>query len=225
MLSASLAMAAGAAPKSKAAHDAPPAAVAASAAAPGAPASAGDPLLGRDKADAERCLECHSDTGAGQGFSTGSDGKFAQLNGQDADYIVKQVRDYRSGQRRHEFMTMVAQRLSDADLADIAAYFASQPALHASASGAETVDAAARRLYAQGDATRGVLACASCHGAEHHASGAPVLGGQGRGYLAQQLADWRSGARGNSAGGVMNLMAAPLSDADIAALARYVSAM
>jgi cytochrome c553 len=54
---------------------------------------------------------------------------------------------------------------------------------------------------------------------------APVIGGQGQRYLEQQLQDWRNGSRNNSAGGVMNQLAAPLTDAEIESLARYVSEM
>lgn len=181
-------------------------------------------MAGRDKADTERCLECHSKTGDGRGYSTGADGKFARLDGQQPAYIVKQIQDFRDGKRRHEFMQMMARGISDADLADITAYFAALPPM---ASGAATPDGAARQLYLHGDAARGLPACADCHGEGGKGIDgvAPVIGGQGKAYLAQQLQDWRSGARDNSAGGVMNQFASPLSDAEIEALARYVSGM
>ena len=176
-------------------------------------------MAGRAKADAERCLECHGPAGAGQGFSQGDDGKYARLDGLPASYLVKQVADYRSGARRHDFMAMMARTLDQADLLDIAAYFAAQPRR---ASAATPADAAVRQLVEQGDARRGLLACASCHAG---GADAPLLAGQGERYLADQLHQWRSGARTNSPGGVMNRQAAALSDADIAALARYLSSL
>ncbi|SHN67649.1 cytochrome c oxidase, cbb3-type, subunit III [Duganella sacchari] len=184
----------------------------------------GDPVAGREKADTERCLECHGSTGDGQGFSTGSDGKFARLGGQQYDYIVKQIQDFRSGQRKHEFMKMMATGISDADLADIAAYFAALPAMPA---GAAPKNTTAQQLYQHGDAARQLPACTSCHGdsGKGIAGVAPVIGGQGKAYLEQQLQDWRSGSRNNSAGGVMNQFAKPLSTTEIEALARYVSEM
>lgn len=200
-----------------------------SASLPAAPVLRGDPVAGRDKADTERCLECHGSAGEGQGYSNGSDGKFARLDGQYPAYIVKQIEDFRSGRRQHEFMKMMAASISDADLADIAAYFGAAPAM---ASGAERAGAqpalhgGAARLFAQGDAARGVAACASCHGADGRglaAAAGPVIAGQGRRYLEQQLQDWRSGFRRNSAGSVMNQQAARLTDADISALAGYLS--
>lgn len=230
-------------------------------------AGKGDPVAGRDKADAERCLECHGAAGVGQGYSNGEQGKFARLSGQQQAYIVKQVEDFRSGKRKHDFMAMMARSISDTDLADIAAYFASQPAMPASAAnggapgagagagagasagaagggspgagsgtatraGASVVfnvppAGAGQQLYQRGDGSRRVAACAACHGAAGQgvAGVAPVIGGQGLRYLAQQLHDWRSGARRNSPGGAMNQAAAPLSDAEIEALAQYVSEM
>lgn len=188
----------------------------------------GDAAAGREKADTERCLECHGAAGPGQGFSNGSDGKFAKLGGQYPDYIVKQVLDFRTGRRRHEFMKMMADSVSDADLADIAAYFAEAPTMPAmSAMSAAAPDAIAQRLYKDGDPARQVAACAGCHGplGRGNAGVGPVIGGQGRRYLSQQLRDWRDGSRNNSAGGVMNQLAKPLSDDEIEALAQYVSGM
>jgi cytochrome c553 len=193
----------------------------------------GDPVAGREKADTERCLECHGTAGEGQGFSNGTDGKFAKLGGQYPAYIVKQIQDFRSGKRKHEFMKMMAAGISDADLADIAAYFATLPALagtpRAAPAAAQdaTAHPVARQLYAQGDPARKLPACVACHGdaGKGVAGVAPVIGGQGQRYLEQQLQDWRNGSRNNSAGGVMNQLAAPLTDAEIESLARYVSEM
>ncbi|MQA20133.1 c-type cytochrome [Rugamonas sp. FT103W] len=200
---------------------------------PASAAPRGDPVVGREKADSERCLECHGGSGEGQGFSVGTDGKFAKLGGQYPEYIIKQIQDFRSGKRKHEFMKMMATGISDADLADIAAYFATLPPMPAAAKSAQAHQQAtaplshAQQLYAQGDPARKLPACTSCHGegGKGTAGAGPVIGGQGQRYLEQQLHDWRSGSRNNSAGGVMNQFAAPLSDAEIEALARYVSEM
>nr|WP_155438137.1 c-type cytochrome [Pseudoduganella ginsengisoli] len=192
----------------------------------------GNAEAGRIKAESERCLECHGQPGVEQGHSAGEDGKFARLGGQQHAYIVKQVQDFRAGRRKNDFMVMMAASVSDDDVADIAAYFAAQPAMPAairaetrgeSRSAGQHGPAAA--LFRQGDAARKVAACATCHGAagEGIAGMAPVIGGQGRRYLSQQLHNWRSGERSNGAG--MREAAASLTDAEIDALALYVSEM
>ena len=83
---------------------------------PGALAAA-DPQAGRAKAAA--CAVCHGQTG----ISTVPDAP--HLAGQPALYLEEQLRSYRSGKRRHEVMNVVAKPLSDADIADLAAWFAS----------------------------------------------------------------------------------------------------
>lgn len=202
---------------------------AAKAVASASPALRGNADAGRTKAESERCLECHGQPGVAQGHSAGEDGKFARLGGQQHAYIVKQVQDFRVGRRKSEFMTMMANSISDEDVADIAAYFASQPAMPAAirggAKGTATTAGPAAQLYRHGDAARKVAACAACHGAtgEGVAGLAPVIGGQGRRYLSQQLHNWRSGERSNGAD--MREATAGLTDAEIDALALYVSEM
>ncbi len=190
----------------------------------------GNAAAGQAKAEAERCLECHGQAGVAQGLSAGEDGKFARLGGQQHAYIVKQVRDFRAGRRKNDFMAMMANSVSDDDVADIAAWFAAQPAMPAAVreggkGGGPQGPAAA--LYLRGDAARKVAACAACHGAagEGIAGVAPVIGGQGRRYLSQQLHNWRSGERSNAPGPGMREAAAGLTDTEIEALALYVSEM
>jgi cytochrome c553 len=188
----------------------------------------GDPIAGQVKAESERCLECHGSAGEGQGFSNGSDGKFAKLVGQYPEYIVKQVEDFRAGKRRNDFMTMMANSINDTDLADIAAYFASQKKMQPDAeiTGDRTIG---KNLFVNGDATRNIVACISCHGVDGQgvpgSTANPIIGGQGQTYLASQLFDWRSGARSNSVGGVMNMVTKSLTDEEIRSLANYAAGL
>lgn len=186
----------------------------------------GDPAVGKYKAESERCLECHGSAGPGQGYSNGTEGKFAKLAGQYPEYIVKQIRDFRSGARRYEFMAMMAKSINDTDLADIAAYFGAERAMQQQGRAANAIG---KNLFVNGDAARNIVPCISCHGAAGQGGasfadgGNPVIGGQGLRYLEKQLFDWRSGERNNSAGGVMNAVTKALSDAEIQALAHYIS--
>lgn len=185
----------------------------------------GNPLLGREKIDSERCQECHGIDGQGAGHANGPEGKFAKLAGQDAAYLVKQMQDFRSGARKHDQMAIMARSVSDEDVRDISAYFASLPAMKGEPDPkAAATSAIGQRLYEQGDATRGVLACASCHSAQAQGPAlAPRIAGQEWRYLDKQLRDWRSGDRKNSPDGVMNKALAPLSDAEIEALATHLA--
>jgi cytochrome c553 len=174
---------------------------------------AGDVTAGRIKSESERCQECHGLDGNGNG----QDGKFARLAGQYPAYIVKQLQDFRSGARKHDFMMVMARSLEQADIADIAAYYGGLPAMHGEAVHADT--AAGQRLFA---------ACAACHGAQGKGNGDaafPVIGGQDMAYLRNQLLAWRSGERRNSPGGAMNDAAKGLTDAEIDTLAHYVSGL
>jgi len=79
-------------------------------------AAAADPQSGRAKAAA--CAVCHGQAG----ISTVPNAP--HLAGQPAIYVEEQLRNYRSGTRRHEVMSIIAKPLSDADIADLAAWFA-----------------------------------------------------------------------------------------------------
>lgn len=187
----------------------------------------GNALLGREKIDSERCQECHGIDGQGAGHANGPEGKFAKLAGQDAAYILKQMQDFRSGARKHDQMAIMARSVSDEDVRDIAAYFAGLPVMKGEPDPQAAASAAlGQRLYAQGDAARGVLACASCHSPASQGQGsalAPRIAGQEWRYLDKQLRDWRSGERKNSPDGVMNKALAPLTDTDIEALANHLA--
>lgn len=184
-------------------------------------AKRGDAAAGRIKSESERCQECHGIDGNGNGES----GKFAKLAGQYPEYIVKQLRDFRSGERKHDFMSMMARSLEEADVIDIAAWYASQEKMRGDAGGEHAL---AQNLFAAGDPARGIASCAACHGANGKGNGNagfPVIGGQEAKYLEKQLFDYKSGERRNSAGVEMNTIARKLSDAEIRALVQYVSGL
>lgn len=182
--------------------------------------------LGRDKADDERCVECHGQDGQGAGHANSTEGKFPKLAGQSANYMAKQIRDFRSGLRKHDQMEIVARNVSDNDASDILAYFAALPRGRAQ-DGATSE--AGRALYQAGDAARGIVACRTCHGEQGRGAAdnalIPALGGQEWRYLDKQLRDWRAGERHNSPGAAMNVYSRSLSDGEIEALASYLASL
>lgn len=182
---------------------------------------AGDPQAGKAKSAAELCQGCHGETG--QSIAAGA----PHLAGQYAAYLVKQLRDFRAGERHHEVMNAMAEGLAEADIPDIAAYFASQPP---PAGEPATASGAGRELFLYGDVERDLPACVECHepgGAGRIAGGVayPRIGGQTGGYLRVQLLNWKGGFRVNSPNGVMNKVAGALSEREIADLAEYLSGL
>ncbi|RYY76446.1 MAG: cytochrome c4 [Gammaproteobacteria bacterium] len=191
------------------------------------PAVAGDAEAGKLKSEDNRCQECHGPDGNGQGPATGAAGKFAKLAGQYPDYLTKQIRDFRSGLRKHDFMLIMAKSIDETDSADIAAYFASLKKMQGDKGGENPVG---KNLFINGDASRNILPCVSCHGIDGRGIDAPqqtipVIGGQEWRYLEKQLQDWRSGERHNSEGGIMNTFTKPLTDKEVQALADYISGL
>lgn len=189
----------------------------------------GDALAGKGKSDDERCQECHGHDGNANDIEdgVGNIGKFPRLAGQHADYIVKQFLEFRSGKRNNETMAVMAKGVAMADLVDIAAYFASQKPMSGDGQGNNPVG---KNLFLNGDRGRGILPCVGCHidAVKDGTPGAPEnprIAGQHRRYLQKQLIEWRAGERHNSAGGVMNAMAKGLTDAEIDALANYISSL
>lgn len=80
-------------------------------------AHAGDPVAG--KARAGMCITCHGPMGLSQLPNA------PHLAGQPAIYLAEQLKNYRSGKRQHEMMSVIAKPLSDRDIDDLAAWYAS----------------------------------------------------------------------------------------------------
>jgi cytochrome c553 len=179
----------------------------------------GDPVAGKDKA--ALCFGCHGEDG------NSTDPQYPKLAGQYGIYIAKQMRNYLASTRSHQVMSGMAASVSDADLADISAYFASQPIMK----GARLSDnKLGKKLFENDDLSRMMVRCNSCHGATGKGLDPgnpvyPVIGGQHKQYLLAQLINFRNGTRNNSPGGVMNITVHRLSDAEIEALADYVSGL
>ena len=132
-----------------------------------------------------------------------------KLGGQHAAYLVVALKAYASKERGHATMHAHAMSLSDADMADVAAYLAGP---EVAASGRAT-----------GTAPKASHTCVACHGNEGIGilPEYPSLSGQHADYLEESLRAYRSGQRKNA---VMAGMTAALTDEDIEALARYYSA-
>lgn len=191
---------------------------------------AGDPASGERKAAA--CIACH-----------GADGNSAadiwpKLAGQLPEYLVKQMKDFKAGARRDEQMSPQAANLAEADMADLAAFFAARKPSSA-AEADKTLLAKGAQVYLRGKGRPApVVACLGCHGPKGDGNRdwrntqlrapallAPAIGGQHAAYVAKQLAAYRAGRRDNDPARVMRDIARGLEDGEIAALAAYVATL
>jgi cytochrome c553 len=176
-----------------------------------APGRAADVEAGRRKA--ETCAACH-----------GADGNatlplMPSLAGQPPFYTHWQLLLFRDQRRQDPQMSPFAATLSDADVADLAAYYASVKPKSRPAAGGDPETSAGRRL-AQ------VHRCDSCHAAELPGPRyTPHLAGQSYEYLLKQLRGFKARTRGELDGATMTSVAQPLSDEEIETLARYFAAL
>ncbi len=85
------------------------------------PAFAGDPEAGQKKS--QTCVACHGPDGNSQAAD------FPKIAGQHYDYLVKALKDYKSGARKNPIMAPMAEKLTSRDIEDLAAYYASQKGL------------------------------------------------------------------------------------------------
>lgn len=163
-----------------------------------------------------RCFLCHGMLGES------STELYPRLAGQHPRYLAKQLRDFRDGRRAGGGMEKMAADLRDGEISELAAYFGMQkPGAVAGADAALT--ATGRTLFREGNPGAGWPACASCHGANGAGTEIlPRLAGQLPGYLARQLRHFGNRIRTND-NEVMHTIAERLSEAEISALAAFLS--
>ncbi len=181
---------------------------------------AGDPQAGEQNAAV--CAACHG--AAGQKPVMGA---YPKLSGLGEKYLYNQLVAIKSGDRAIPEMTGLLDSMSDQDLQDLAAYFDAQDMIVSQANPDLIEQGAA--LYRGGNLASGVPACAGCHnpqGKGNGPAGYPALGGQNAEYIAKQLKAYRDGSRaaGTNAAIMMDV-AAKLTDAEIEAVANYVSGL
>lgn len=176
--------------------------------------AAGDPSAGKEKSQA--CAACH----AADGNSVNPD--WPKLAGQHEEYLVKQLMDFRSGNRKNDLMAPMVANLSDEDIHDLAAFYASQTIKHG------TTDPASlelgKRIYRAGNIDAGVPACSACHGPTGRGNPAakyPAIGGQHAKYITTQLNAFRASTRTNDVNEVMRTIVGRMTDEEIKAVAQF----
>lgn len=165
----------------------------------------------------ERCYLCHGAEGES------SSAIYPRLAGQHAEYIAKQLSDFKAG-RRQGTMNEMAADLTPEEMKALGEYFAAKsPQAHKVRD--PEFAAVGQFLYHRGNPYSGVAACKSCHGTEGKGTHSlPRLAGQHKRYLVTQLQDFNKRARTND-NAVMHSIASKLTELEIEALANYISGM
>jgi len=180
--------------------------------------AAGDAAAG--KAKSAVCVACHNPDG------NSTNPTYPKLAGQSADYLTKQLMEFKSGARVNAIMLGMVAALTPQDTEDLSAYFASQQIARGAADPA--LAPVGEALFRGGNLTSGVSACMACHGAVgagNPAARFPALAGQHDVYIETQLKAFRNMERNNDAGQMMRSVAARLTDQEIKAVSSYIQGL
>ena len=190
--------------------------------------AAGDAEAGQTKS--ATCMGCH-------GLAGNSDiATFPKLAGQGEVYLLKQLQNFKSGERNNAIMAGVASLLSEQDMMDIAAYYSIQTISENSAKGdAETIELG-RKIYIGGKMDTQTSACIACHGPKGlgiPTAGFPSLSAQHADYIAVQLKAFRQYSINEQTGSddvsrtneMMVNVAKGLTTVEIEALAQYIAGL
>ena len=190
--------------------------------------AAGDAEAGQTKS--ATCMGCHGLAG-NSAIAT-----FPKLAGQGEAYLLKQLQNFKSGERNNAIMAGVASLLSEQDMMDIAAYYSIQTISENSAKGdAETIELG-RKIYVGGKMDTQTTACIACHGPKGlgiPTAGFPSLSAQHADYIAVQLKAFRQYSINEQTGSVdvsrtnemMVNVAKGLTTVEIEALAQYIAGL
>lgn len=171
------------------------------------------------------CAACHA-----------ADGNSAmaanpKLAGQISEYLHKQLANFKpqggkKAERDNAVMAGMVASLSDGDMRNVAAHYASQK-LRPAAAASKELAAQGQKLWRGGNAASGIPACAGCHGPDGAGipSQYPRLSGQFAEYVEAQLKLFRAGGRANDPNGMMRGVAARMSDPEIKAVAEYAAGL
>lgn len=148
------------------------------------------------------------------------------LAAQHADYTVKQLANFKSGERKNPVMLGMTATLSPQDMKNLGAYFEGQKAKSRAAKNPDLVKTG-EQIYRGGIMARAVAACASCHGPTGAGVPAqfPRVAGQFAEYTAAQLQAFRIGERANDPNKMMRDIAVKLSDQEIKAVSEYMAGL
>jgi len=182
---------------------------------------------------AAACFACHGADGAPIAPT------FPRLAGQRSDYLYHRLVSFRHADPKDSYysvspMTPMAAALSDRDMRDLAAYFASQPPRAADGATAAVAAPNGEDLFLHGIAARGIPPCQGCHGADangpsdfsHQYAAYPSLRGQSALYVIARLKHFRDGQPADTTNAfIMHGVAETLDDDAIQAIASWLGSL
>lgn len=168
------------------------------------------------------CVDCHGEQGKSKVLI------YPNLAKQHGQYIEKQLRNFKSKERKNAVMNLMTKQMTEQDIINLGAYLNDPQAV---------ANVKARRAIAPlvlaSDVAAGkakAIVCAACHGSDGNAIVPmyPKLAGQSASYIAKQLADFKAAALSGGSSGrvdpVMGPMAQNLSEQDMLELGSYFAA-
>jgi len=180
--------------------------------------AAGDVAAG--KARSAVCMACHGPGG------NSLNPMWPKLAGQHPNYIKRQLEAFKAGKRYDPIMAPMALPLDAKAIADLGAYFSSEKRTAGTAASNKAEQG--KQIYYAGIPAKGVLACGTCHGPEGYGNpGAdfPNIASQHALYVGKALKDYRAKKRTTDPGGLMQMVAAQMTDAEIDAVAQFVQSL
>jgi cytochrome c553 len=171
------------------------------------------------------CVGCHNADGNSAAAPN------PKIAGQIEDYLYKQLRNFKAAdgkpaERQNAIMNGMVAALSDEDMKGLAAWFSAQKLQPESAKNKASIELG-QKLFRAGDASKGLPACAGCHGPTGAGMPAqyPRLSGQFADYTETQLKAFRNSERINDPNKMMRMVAIKMTDAEIKAVADYIAGL
>jgi cytochrome c553 len=179
----------------------------------------------------QACTTCHGAGSTATVGRTANEVYFPRIAGKPAGYLYNQLVNFREGRRHYGLMVGLVEHLNDAALWELAQYFSQlqlpypEPQSPPQGTSASVMQRGAQ-LVKQGDASKGIAACASCHGAQLLGAepAIPGLLGLPRDYMVGQIGAWQTGMRRAQAPDCMAQIAKKLSPDDVNAAATWLAA-
>lgn len=183
--------------------------------------SFGADRIAEGKEKSSTCIACHGENGIS------NNPEWPSLAGQHAEYLFKQLQAYKEGKTRNApMMAPIVAELTEEDMRDLAAYYASLRLPE----GVADKDLVKRgeAIYRGGDYKKHITACIACHGPKGEGNaeaGFPALSGQQVKYTIGELQDFKKGDRSNDLNDIMQDIAKRMSLEDMQAVASYIAGL